>query len=690
MPLRTDALNLGKGHMDTIIESFPAFWHIWLVGSFLAIISLGFLYNFIIPAWRLGRELKKAISRLSGIKQRVEGNLVDLSELAEGAMSTPDLIHSWSEYAETLHPQREVGEDGQSRVVRWRATALAETFFSEHAIVYTPLKADFYKHLPGILTGIGIIGTFLGLIIGLSSFDVSDPAKAQEELKNLINTVGHAFIVSGAAIALAMIFTWIEKSFVTARNRQVAKLRQTIDSLFDAGAGEEYLERIVRASETQATQAAHIKDALVADLREILTTLTERQLEEQSRQTAQVIQAQAAQSGRMSEDLAKAIFEHLGGPIADIAKAVKSVTAHQGDAVNKMLTDVLAGFRAQMEDMFGEQMRGMTDLLKETAEAMRTSAAKFATLAEDMDSAGKSTVDAMGQRLTSVITSMEERQRMMNAQMEDFVKQLKGMVSESQAESARKLQETLGMIGEQVAGLVDGLRRQAEASAESQGQRQKHFEESTERTVKTLSTQIEGLLAQSVETNLSLQSSVTALSKVTVDAISSLNQGAETLYVAASDFAKAGQGVSETMRSATEATSHIKVASATLSTATTATKDVLADYSQAMDSFAVIVAELKSVTDGARRDASLTSEITGRIESAAQKLGDAQRQSEDYLKGVNDVLASTHESFAKHVGDTLRVANASFHKELRTAVDMVSAAVRDLSDTLEDVPGRRR
>lgn len=675
--------------MEIIFVSFRAFWHVWLVGSLLAIISLGFVLNFVIPGQRLRKELTDAVAQLASIKASGSGKLVELSEIANGPMGTPDLAHSWNEYAETLHPQREVGPDGQNRIVRWRATALAETFFSEHAIVYTPLKADFYKHLPGILTGIGIIGTFLGLIDGLSSFNVSNPADAQNELKKLINTVGHAFFVSGSAIALAMVFTWIEKSMVTARNRQVAALRQIIDSLFDAGAGEEYLERLVRASETQATQAAHIKDALVADLKEILTTLTTRQMESQSRHTAQVLQAHAEQTGKMSEDMGKAIAEHLGGPMSDIAQAVKGVSSDQGDAVNKLLTDVLAGFSAQMQDMFGGQMHGMTDLLKETSEAMRQSAEKFSSLAANMDAAGKSTVEAMGERLNSAITSMETRQSLMNKQMGDFVTQIREMVSESQTESARKLQETLGQVGEQVTTVVAELRRQAEAAAESQGQRQERFEESAGRAVQTLSAQMEGLLAQSVETNRSLQESVAALSKTTREAIASMNQGAETLYAAASDFAKAGQGVSDTMRSATEATSNIRTASSTLSTATNATKDVLADYARTRDSFAAMVAELKSVTENARRDAAMTSEIIGRIESAAQKLGEAQKQSEEYLKGVNDILAKTHESFAKHVGDTMRVANASFQQELRTAVDMVSAAVRDLGDTLEDAPGRR-
>ncbi len=676
--------------MEAVVESLYSFWHVWVVGALLAIVSVWFVCNFVRPARRLKIELKTAIGKLALIKERVGGDLVDLSEIRDGAMQPPDLAHAWSEYAETLHPQREVGADGQSRVVRWRATAMAEMFFSDHAIVHAPLKADFYKHLPGILTGLGIIGTFLGLIMGLSSFDVSDPAKAQSELKMLINAVGHAFYVSGAAIALAMLSTWIEKSIVTDRCRQVAVLRQTIDSLFDAGAGEEYLERIVRASEAQATQAAHIKDALVADLREILTSLTERQLEGQLRNTAQLLQAQADHSGRLSEDFGKAIGEQLGGPISDIAQAVKGVSANQGDAVNKLLTDVLASFSAQMQDMFGGQMRGMTDLLKETSEAMRQSAEKFATLAADMGSAGKGAVEAMGERLNSAITSMEARQHVMNKRMGEFVSQIREMVAESQTESASKLQETLGHVGEQVSGVVAELRRQAEEAAEMQGRRQERFEESTGKVVQTMSAQMEGLLAQSVETNRSLQDSVASLSRATNEAISGLNQGAETLFVAASDFAKAGQGVSETMRSASEATTGIKTASGTLSTAVNATKDILADYARTRDSFAAMVAELKSVTENARRDAAMTSEFIARIEAAAAKLGEAQREAENYLKGVNDVLANTHESFAKHVGDTMRAANATFQKELRTAVEMVSAAVRDLGDTLEDAPGRRR
>lgn len=664
-------------------------WYVLVVGSLLTVISAGFLGRFVWPAWRLGRDLSKSVKALASVKKSVDGNVVELDDIARESMSTPMLSHLWGEYAATLHAERKADDAGQSRIVRWRATSMAASFFTEQAIVGTPLKTEFYKHLPGILTGLGIIGTFLGLILGLRNFDVSNPSQVQSQLQSLFDSVGHAFYMSAGAISLAMLFTWIEKSIVTARYRQVEELRQLVDGMFDAGAGEEYLERLVKSSETQATQASQIKDALVADMREILTTLTTRQVETQTRLFNEQMEAHTRQTGQISQEIGKAIADNLGGPMQDIAAAVKSVGESQGDAVNKMLTDVLASFAARMEDMFGGQMRGMTDLLKETSEAMRSTAAKFGELTTNMDSAGKSAVEAMAERLNHAITSMEARQQIMNKKMGEFVEQIRAMVSESQTESGRKLQETLAAVGEQVAGVVGDLRRQAEQAAENQGSRQERFENSTGAAIGSLSAQMEALLSQSVETNRSLQDTVAKLSAATSKAITDMNAGAETLYVAASDFAKAGQGVTDTMRASSDAVGLIRDASGTLASATGATKDVLADYARTRDAFVTMVGELKIVMENAKREASLTSEIISNMEAAAAQLGTAQRQSEDYLKGVNEVLVKVHDSFSENVHRTLREGNRQFQQELRDAVNLVSGAVKDLGDTLDDLPTKR-
>ncbi|MBF0346274.1 MAG: hypothetical protein HQL81_01280 [Magnetococcales bacterium] len=328
----------------------------------------------------------------------------------------------------------------------------------------------------------------------------------------------------------------------------------------------------------------------------------------------------------------------------------------------------------------------MTDILKETSEAMRSTAEKFTILASDMDSAGKHTVDAMGERLNHAISSMEARQQVMNEQMDTFVRQIRTLVAESQTESTRKLQETLGTVGEQVTAVVAELRRQSEESAETQGRRQERFEENTGKVVASLSSRMEGLLTQSVETNRALQETIAQLSQATNKAIADLNSGAETLFVAASDFAKAGQGVAETMRASSDAVGNIKVVSGALSTATSATREIVADYRLTRDALAAMVTEFKSVTENTRREAAMTSELITRIGAASEQLGTAQRRAEDYLKGINEVLVEAHKSFSDNVGQT----NRKFLLELGNAVGMVSTAVKDLGDTLDDLPGRGR
>jgi len=73
-----------------------------------------------------------------------------------------------------------------------------------------------------------------------------------------------------------MFLTGAEKITLSNCYRLVEDIQADVDNLFHAGVGEEYLERLVRASETSATQALHIKGALVEDLKHILTEVANR------------------------------------------------------------------------------------------------------------------------------------------------------------------------------------------------------------------------------------------------------------------------------------------------------------------------------------------------------------------------------------------------------------------------------
>jgi ABC-type transporter Mla subunit MlaD len=662
-----------------------------IISVLLSAIVVIFIGRFVVPANRLRRELSTSIAELRQIRERLNGNVVELGEISSKAMRGPTLGRLWNEYLKTLHPQREEDASGQIVIVRWRATTLAEMFFTEQAIVDTRLRTEFHKHLPGIMTGLGIIGTFSGLILGLVNFNVSkDPGEAQEQLNKLVISVGHAFIVSGLAIALAMIFTWIEKSLITSRYRQVEALRESIDSLFQSGAGEEYLERLAVASETSATQAAHIKDALVADLKEILTSLTTWQIEAQKEiltsLTTKQIEAQSHLTGQMSSGVSDAIGRALTGPMEDIRNAVNNLAGNQGDAVNRMLTDVLTSFAAQMRDMFGGQMRAISDLLQKTNEATENTAQQFAKLLANMDQAGIGVVDAMGDRLNRALDAMENRQQAMNTQMGQFVEQIKVLVSSSQSE----LQDSLSLLGDQVTGIITQLREQAENDAKSQGQRHRDFADATGQAMATLSDQVVQLLSRSAETNRALQDAVGGLANSTNTAIAGLNSGAETLMVAASDFAKAGGKVAETMRASATAVETLRAASNQIAASMETARGIFEGYARTSDTFGNMVTTLKTVIDNASREASVTSELIAQIKSATAALVEAQRETEDYLNGVSATLIEAHNSFAENVERSLREGNRQFQTELTQAVQLLSGAIKLFGDTVDTIPSLRQ
>ena len=170
-----------------------------------------FLHEYLYPGKKLARELGSLAHRIRSIQG--DASLTDASVLArelleKAILESPiksSLQHLWSEYSETLHPVR----GGEGEIVNVRATISSGDFFTKYSVIDLEIRADFYKHLPGILTGVGIIATFVGLIVGLGHYDTQDP----DTLELLIREVFSAFVGSCTAIVAAICITFFEKKY---------------------------------------------------------------------------------------------------------------------------------------------------------------------------------------------------------------------------------------------------------------------------------------------------------------------------------------------------------------------------------------------------------------------------------------------------------------------------------------------
>jgi hypothetical protein len=144
--------------------------HLLATGGVILLLVLGFVVLFLVPGvihW----------FRLSGIQRALLAFTAPTppSEMKKLFARDKRLAHLWGEYQDTLHIQREE-RDGQMKIVAVRSTVPAEAYFSGQYLVDSRLRTEFFKHLPGIFTGLGIIGTFTGLIEGLRRFQVSENA----------------------------------------------------------------------------------------------------------------------------------------------------------------------------------------------------------------------------------------------------------------------------------------------------------------------------------------------------------------------------------------------------------------------------------------------------------------------------------------------------------------------------------
>ena len=657
-------------------------------GGCLAILVLGFFGAFLGPAvlhWRRLRALRTALSQVARTNK--------LEDFRTIFSTDAKIAHLWSEYEGSLHSQQEE-RDGRVATIAVRSTVPAEVYFNNQFVVDSRLRIEFFKHLPGLFTGIGIIGTFSGLIEGLRAFQLSDnAATVRVSLESLMHSVSEAFFISATAITLAMVVTLVEKLLLASLYRKTEEIAQDIDAKFDSGAGEEYLSRLVKSSEEGTSQAKMLKDSLVSELGELLRELTAAQVnaaKEQQEHIAQrmtdttqlQVEAARADNKELGTVIAESIQNSLYGPMQDLANSVKSASGDQSANTGRMLQDVMTSFSQRLNDLFGGQIAGLSDLNQQTAKSIQDAVGTLQTLVTNIEESSKRSTDSMAERMAQAIERMESRQEAMNAQSQAFVEQIRSLVATSQTETSAKLQATLETLGAQVSQTLASINDSQKQVFESNRSREQSMTDRAQSAVGAMSESVSGAVKEMSVATAQMAQSVAALTSTTTSSIDKMNAGAEQLTLASRNFASAGDRVSNVLGQAANVTTKLVETSAALSAGGNAMQELLKDYRTQRDAVGMLVSELKGIVELARKEASLTKEVLATISGSAEKLGVAQRKADEYLTGVSRVLGDAHTAFATEVKRTLNTANTEFHTKLTSAVGMLSSAVQELEVSL--------
>ncbi len=509
---------------------------------------------------------------------------------------------------------------------------------------------------------------------------------------------------------------------------------------------------MVCASEDSASQSKILKDALVGELKQILVEITQQQINaalgSQQQLGHQLVQSIETGVRQPLTEIAAGFRNHQQQTGEDISAALRDVLAAFMQRTQDLFGDQVTGINDLQQRTIDALQSAVTHLnqmsVNVDAAGRNATDGMSSRLTEAMN-AMEARQQVMNERMAEFVEqirnlvreSQSETGAKLQGLLADIGQQVGKLVSElhsqvratSEAHEERQLafskttattvsglstdiQASLGAIQSQFSSMVNSLEQQATRSEGRNDERQSRLAEHAEQTIGNFSSKVAKTVAETSEQNAALlvrlsglveahqtvtadavramQGAVDGISGVTSSAISRMNQGAETMFMAADEFGKSGKSISGVLVEATIIAKELSSSAAAVSSSTRVLEIAVSDYKTVREALSQMVKVLGDLVASAGREASLTADVLARIEMSAQKLAAAQNQADRYLDSVSEILTETHQDFADNMRKTLGEGHKQFFENLSSATSLLREGIQELESVLSGIGEARR
>jgi hypothetical protein len=255
----------------------------------------------------------------------------DIQTLNSGIQQEPLFRGPWAQYRNTLILEQ-VPWFVEPRIF---STRRAAEVFTQEALLANRVNLAFYSQFPSLVTGIGLLLTFLALFIGLGKLH----AEGSEivGIQGLINGLAGKFLTSIVGLIVAYMFTFVEKPMVSRLINAHQRFLGLIDQLFPRKTMEQMLEQLTSA---QGERQGH-RWASGGELGEHVGGWETNGLAGPTTDFTGVIQSLTklqqeghAEAQRTVTELPRIIKAELHGPLNELTDAIHDLTRLLKDAPN--------------------------------------------------------------------------------------------------------------------------------------------------------------------------------------------------------------------------------------------------------------------------------------------------------------------------------------------------------------------
>lgn len=360
-----------------------------------------------LAAHRLGKRLRPLSEDLARCvdalkKTNTEREFAEhFHDLSEQFNESVVLRHAWSEFTETLIFPDIDQEDAQD--IRIRNTTAPERFFNRANLLEPRVNLRFYSAMPNLLTGTGILGTFIGLVIGigqasggLASDDVS---QAQEALSALLGGAALAFMTSIAGLISSIAFSLWEK-------RRIHHFDQLCNEWV-----EELDHRLVRVTQEG---------------------LTGESIYELKQQRAALEHFGNDLAFQISEALDNRVTAKLSPVLERVVTEIEGMRSEQRHASDETLERLLSQFSESISSAAGEEMRAFAGTVEQMGQGLEKQVHAMSSSHEQMQVASQRTIQELSE-------TFRDSSRQLNEELSSAVKGLVTEISQTVADMTKEL-----------------------------------------------------------------------------------------------------------------------------------------------------------------------------------------------------------------------------------------------------------
>ena len=559
----------------------------------------------------------------------------------------------------------------------------------------------------GTLVGLGLLGTFLGLTLGIKDFDSSSTQNIQKSIQLLLSGMGTAFITSLVGMLLSMIYSLCDKYWRNRLSKHLHVLTKKLDSLYyiDDRTLDDLNEQALAKSiaSTMKEVVEHEMRSVVNALNEKLTYNNEsgeattianaiREILKENQEQSKALKSFSTYLAiELNNGFDEVLSRQMQQKILPLMENVDATTKAIVEHIDQMASQVSSPATDMIQTVVDELKNSMSEMMKEFSSGLSGSATnELETLAHQLGTAAQSMAD-----FPNNMAHISSTLQVMIEEVKNTVSEISHTSANANSTAMQQMQEQItfatSAISAAIAEVKDVMSGISQSSQEQSNQMVSKLADAAEKmgtflsgTISTLSLSVQQSVKSITDDVNNKQADLIALQE---DTTSQTKKLLETFNTGLDRLEKMNEYITGTMNMFQQAQGQITGSTAHLQTITGDMKLATQLFNKSQTDYAVKMEEMQrnsqrgidAVTELLKNSGDLSEDYVEKFETIRQGLGSIFQQLQSGLSEYSRTVQATTQKYLDQYSTSLTNTTDALSSTIQQQNEVVEMLVESLN-----------